>query len=245
MGGISADYYLRLEQGRDRDPSPPVLEALAGVFGSIRPRAVPAQPVRRRRGRRAAAPRSSAARHPAAARRARAAGLRREPHLRRARREQARHRIVAQASGPAEPTRSTFLDEDERDLSPSRSTRSAAWSPRSARPSAPTPGTRGSRSWSASCRWPASSSAGCGPGTTSGSGGRGRPDHHPQFGCLNYAGRSWRSADRAASYWSMYVPSRARTAPGRWRCSGRSTRQASTRPASPRQASPRQASNLL
>ena len=31
--GISADYYLRLEQGRDRNPSPQVLEALARVFG--------------------------------------------------------------------------------------------------------------------------------------------------------------------------------------------------------------------
>jgi transcriptional regulator with XRE-family HTH domain len=33
LAGISADYYLRLEQGRDRHPSPLVLEALARVFG--------------------------------------------------------------------------------------------------------------------------------------------------------------------------------------------------------------------
>ena len=33
LAGISADYYLRLEQGRDRHPSAPVLEALARVFG--------------------------------------------------------------------------------------------------------------------------------------------------------------------------------------------------------------------
>ncbi len=33
LAGISADYYLRLEQGRDRNPSPPVLAALARVFG--------------------------------------------------------------------------------------------------------------------------------------------------------------------------------------------------------------------
>lgn len=33
LAGISADYYLRLEQGRDRNPSPPVLQALARVFG--------------------------------------------------------------------------------------------------------------------------------------------------------------------------------------------------------------------
>ena len=33
LAGISADYYLRLEQGRDRHPSGPVLDALARVFG--------------------------------------------------------------------------------------------------------------------------------------------------------------------------------------------------------------------
>lgn len=33
LAGISADYYLRLEQGRDRNPSAQVLEALAVVFG--------------------------------------------------------------------------------------------------------------------------------------------------------------------------------------------------------------------
>ena len=33
LAGISADYYLRLEQGRDRHPSPQVLESLARVFG--------------------------------------------------------------------------------------------------------------------------------------------------------------------------------------------------------------------
>jgi transcriptional regulator with XRE-family HTH domain len=33
LAGVSADYYLRLEQGRDRHPSPQVLEALAKVFG--------------------------------------------------------------------------------------------------------------------------------------------------------------------------------------------------------------------
>jgi transcriptional regulator with XRE-family HTH domain len=32
LAGISADYYLRLEQGRDRHPSPQVLEALARVL---------------------------------------------------------------------------------------------------------------------------------------------------------------------------------------------------------------------
>jgi transcriptional regulator with XRE-family HTH domain len=33
LAGISADYYLRLEQGRDRNPSPQVIDALARVFG--------------------------------------------------------------------------------------------------------------------------------------------------------------------------------------------------------------------
>ena len=33
LAGISADYYLRLEQGRDRNPSPQVLQALARVLG--------------------------------------------------------------------------------------------------------------------------------------------------------------------------------------------------------------------
>jgi transcriptional regulator with XRE-family HTH domain len=32
LSGISADYYLRLEQGRDRNPSVQVLEAIAGVL---------------------------------------------------------------------------------------------------------------------------------------------------------------------------------------------------------------------
>lgn len=33
LAGISSDYYLRLEQGRDRRPSQQILEALAQVFG--------------------------------------------------------------------------------------------------------------------------------------------------------------------------------------------------------------------
>ncbi|GAA2590401.1 helix-turn-helix transcriptional regulator [Winogradskya consettensis] len=33
LAGISPDYYLRLEQGRDRRPSRQILEALAGVYG--------------------------------------------------------------------------------------------------------------------------------------------------------------------------------------------------------------------
>lgn len=65
LAGISADYYLRLEQGRDRNPSPQVLEALARVFAldatateyllglaGVRPSPTP----RRGRRRRAAVP---------------------------------------------------------------------------------------------------------------------------------------------------------------------------------------------
>jgi transcriptional regulator with XRE-family HTH domain len=37
LAGISSDYYLRLEQGRDRNPSAQVLEALARVLGLDRP----------------------------------------------------------------------------------------------------------------------------------------------------------------------------------------------------------------
>jgi transcriptional regulator with XRE-family HTH domain len=32
LAGISADYYLRLERGRDKNPSPQVLESLARVL---------------------------------------------------------------------------------------------------------------------------------------------------------------------------------------------------------------------
>jgi len=32
LAGVSSDYYLRLEQGRDRNPSPQVLEAIANVL---------------------------------------------------------------------------------------------------------------------------------------------------------------------------------------------------------------------
>lgn len=33
LAGVSADYYVRLEQGRDKHPSEQVIEALAGVLG--------------------------------------------------------------------------------------------------------------------------------------------------------------------------------------------------------------------
>lgn len=59
LAGISTDYYLRLEQGRDRNPSPQVLESLARVLqleptateyllglGAPRPRSRPRKPTR-------------------------------------------------------------------------------------------------------------------------------------------------------------------------------------------------------
>ena len=33
LAGISAEYYLRLEVGRDKNPSPQVVEALARALG--------------------------------------------------------------------------------------------------------------------------------------------------------------------------------------------------------------------
>src|SRR5262245_45493898 len=47
LAGVSTDYYVRLEQGRERAPSAQVVEALAGALGLHR-LARPA-PARRRR----------------------------------------------------------------------------------------------------------------------------------------------------------------------------------------------------
>jgi transcriptional regulator with XRE-family HTH domain len=52
LAGISADYYLRLERGRDRNPSPQVLEALGRVLRLddehlAHVRAIVTQPLRR------------------------------------------------------------------------------------------------------------------------------------------------------------------------------------------------------
>lgn len=66
LAGISADYYLRLEQGRDRNPSGQVLDALARVLrldragaDYLHELAAPARP-RRRRARRESVPASIA-----------------------------------------------------------------------------------------------------------------------------------------------------------------------------------------
>ncbi|MFI2363468.1 helix-turn-helix domain-containing protein [Promicromonospora sp. NPDC019610] len=63
LAGISADYYLRLEQGRDRNPSAQVLESLARVLLLDEPAtrhlldlAAPAPRTRRRRPRREVVP---------------------------------------------------------------------------------------------------------------------------------------------------------------------------------------------
>lgn len=54
LAGVSTDYYIRLEQGRDRHPSPEVIGALARVLGldddvlaHLRQLATPDRPVRR------------------------------------------------------------------------------------------------------------------------------------------------------------------------------------------------------
>ncbi|MFE2540961.1 helix-turn-helix transcriptional regulator [Actinacidiphila glaucinigra] len=57
LAGISTDYYLRLEQGRDRNPSAQIIDALAGALmlddeGAAYLRALAASPPRRRRQRR-------------------------------------------------------------------------------------------------------------------------------------------------------------------------------------------------
>ncbi|MDP9830497.1 helix-turn-helix domain-containing protein [Kineosporia succinea] len=63
LAGISADYYLRLERGRDRNPSMPVLESLARVlrlddehFGHLLSLVAEAPRQRRRRPRREVVP---------------------------------------------------------------------------------------------------------------------------------------------------------------------------------------------
>ena len=65
LAGISSDYYLRLEQGRDRNPSIQVLEALARVLQLDQPAtdyllglATPTRPQRRRAPRREKVPAS-------------------------------------------------------------------------------------------------------------------------------------------------------------------------------------------
>lgn len=65
LAGISSDYYLRLEQGRDHNPSVQVLEALARVLQLDRPAtdyllslAAPKPPQRRRRAKRESVPTS-------------------------------------------------------------------------------------------------------------------------------------------------------------------------------------------
>jgi transcriptional regulator with XRE-family HTH domain len=115
LAGISADYYLRLEQGRDRNPSPQVLEALARVLrldatGTQHLLSLcSARPGASRRPRREAVP----------------TGIR---------------QLLEVINLPA------FVESQMFDV---------LWT------------TRGSSSWSASCRSPASRSGGCGPGTTS------------------------------------------------------------------------------
>ena len=106
LAGISADYYLRLEQGRDRNPSVQVLESLARVLqldddgtayllslGAEKPAPPPPPP----------APGGDAGRGPRAAGFAHPARLRGGPLLRRAGRQPAGHRALAPAGGGPQP----------------------------------------------------------------------------------------------------------------------------------------------
>ena len=136
LAGISADYYLRLEQGRDRNPSVQVLEALAGVLQLdatatdylLGLGADPAAPRAGRRARDGAARRSRQLLD-----RDRAAGVRRGPLPRRARRQPARHRAVAQRPGRARTgcARSSSTRRSAT-LHPDWERRCRGWSPASA-----------------------------------------------------------------------------------------------------------------
>ena len=223
LAGFSADYYLRLEQGRDRNPSPQVLDALAGVLGldptareyllglaAVRPR--PA-----RRPRREVVP----------------AGIRQlldviglpafvESRIFDVLAANRLATALLPAIRPGENRmRSVFLDEGERAALPDWD-KAIGGMVAAFRASLGTPATRGSPSSSASCPWPASRSAGSGPGTTSSRWPASRPGSCTRrSGCWSCAGRSCLSATRAGSCWCCITRNRARTARGRWRCSAR------------------------
>jgi transcriptional regulator with XRE-family HTH domain len=169
LAGISSDYYLRLEQGRDHNPSIQVLEALARVLlldqagiDYLLSLATPAPRRRARRPKREHVPASIAElldtlRLPAfvegryfdvLAANSLARAL--SPNL------QAGHNVL----------RSVFLDPAEKALYPDWTTALRSWSPACASRRAPTPRTHVSSIWWANCRCPASDSDSCGPATT-------------------------------------------------------------------------------
>jgi transcriptional regulator with XRE-family HTH domain len=138
LAGISADYYLRLEQGRDRNPSPQVLDALARVFGldatatQYLHSLATARPAPRRRPRRELVPTGilqllGALELPAFVENKTFDVL-------------AANRLATALSPGIRPgvnrLRSVFLDPGERACFPTGTRRSATWSPRSAPPSA-------------------------------------------------------------------------------------------------------------
>jgi transcriptional regulator with XRE-family HTH domain len=204
LAGISADYYLRLEQGRDRNPSSQVLGSLARVFGldgtatQYLLSLSAARPARPGRPRREVVP----------------AGIRQLlaalelPAFVESRMFDviAANRLATALSPSIRPgenrLRSVFLDHDERDLHPEWE-QAAAGIIASFRASIGTdvedPGSRGS---SASCRWPVSCSGGSGRATTSGRSRAGRPGCATHgSGCCTCAGRSCPSGTPAASSW--------------------------------------------
>jgi len=64
LAGVSVDYYTRLEQGRDTNPSPAILEALAGALGLDRDERAHLRDIARH----TAAPAPAEERHPVRAR---------------------------------------------------------------------------------------------------------------------------------------------------------------------------------
>jgi transcriptional regulator with XRE-family HTH domain len=168
LAGISSDYYLRLEQGRDRNPSLQVLEALAQVLQLDENAREYLMSLAQPRSRTPSRPRAERV----------AVGIRQLldvvglPAFVEGRYfDVLASNRLAQALSPTlvpgtNRLRSVFLDPAERDLYPDWDRPCRTWWPVSGPRSASRSTTRGVCSWWASSRWPASRSGGCGPGTT-------------------------------------------------------------------------------
>src|ERR1017187_7470278 len=209
LAGISSDYYLRLEQGRDRNPSTGVLEALARVLrldqaatdyllslaaprpaiGAAAPSARPCPPSWPCRALSSASILTFA---PPPA-----------------------------SPGPCRPTRRRGRTDFTRYFSipPSRRcTRTGTrpppgWWPASGSPSEPTPTTPASSSSSANCPCPAKDSGSCGPGTTFRPARACRPSSvPPRSGTSPSAARSSPSAVPTVSCSSSTTPNPGRVA---------------------------------
>ena len=186
LAGISSDYYLRLEQGRDRHPSAQVLESLARVLQLDETATEYLLSLSRPPTRATSRPRRERV-QVGIAQLLEVIGL---PAFVEGRYlDVLASNAMARALSPAlrvgeNRLRSVFLDTGERDLYPdwehviaamvassprlptARSAPSPPWWPGSGLRSAPRATTRAAPSWSVSCRWPASTSGGCGRATT-------------------------------------------------------------------------------